>query len=122
MPPDAQALAQLLAERAQPLFAGDAVGAELFEPVLFFAVEECPVRAQLAGGRGVEHVARVVRAHLEEHPHLELAEDLVREIAIQVVHRVAPGDQVDAQDGPFAQDRVELVGGSRLLRRPCVRN
>ena len=71
--------------------------------------------AELAGGGCVQHVAGVVRAHLEQHAHLELAQDLVREISIEVVHGVAPGDQVDAQDGPFAQDRVEVIRRRRFL-------
>ena len=43
---------------------------------------------------------RVGRAHLEEDAHLELAELLVVEVAVQVVQGVAPDDQVDAQAGP----------------------
>ena len=112
----------MLAEPFEPFGAGDAVRAELLDPVLFFAGEECAVRAELAGVGRVEHVAGVGRAHLEEHPHLELAEDLVREVAVQVVHRVAPDDQVDAQDGPFAQDRVEVVGRGWPLPRRCARS
>ena len=71
--------------------------------------------AELAGGRCVEHVAGVGRAHLEEDAHLELAQDLVGEVAVEVGHGVAPGDQVDAQAGAFAQDDVEVVGGPGVV-------
>ena len=71
--------------------------------------------AELAGGGRVEQVAGVGRAHLEQDAHLELAEDLVREVAVEVVHGVAPGDQVDAQAGAFAEDRVEVVGGAGVV-------
>ena len=36
-------------------------------------------------------------------------------VPVQVVHRVAPDDHVHAQHGPFAEDRIELVGGAGIL-------
>ena len=68
----------------------------------------------LAAGESSRRAA-VGRAHLEEHAHLELAELLVREVAVQVVHRVAPGDQVHAQAGAVAEDQVEVVGRASPL-------
>ncbi len=85
-PPDGSAVRELLTHPAEPLVARNAVRAELLDPVLLLAGEERAVRAELAGVRGVEQVAGVGRAHLEEHPHLELAQDLVGEVAVQVVH------------------------------------
>ncbi len=71
--------------------------------------------AQLAGAGRVEQMARVGRAHLEQHPHLELAKDLMGEVPVQVVHRVAPDDHVDAKQRAFAEDRIEVVGGAGLI-------
>ena len=71
--------------------------------------------AELAGDRRVEHVAGVGRAHLEQDAHLELAQDLVGEVSVEVVHGVAPRDQVDAQAGAFSEDHVEVVGGSGVV-------
>src|SRR5208337_237143 len=100
---------QALADVSDPLFRRHAVGAELLQPVLLLAGEEGAVAAQLAGGGRVEQAATVGRAHLEEHAHLELAELLVREVAVEVVHGVAPGDQVHAQAGTLTEDHVEVV-------------
>ena len=69
----------------------------------------------LAAGESIR-CAGVGRAHLEEDAHLELAERLAVEVAVQVVHAVAPDDHVDAQAGPVAEDRVELVGGAARPR------
>ena len=117
-------LAELLADPAEPLVGGDAVGPELLEPVLFLAEKDAPILAQLAGVRGVEHVAGVGRAHLEQHPHLELAKDLVGEVAVQVIDRVAPGDHVHAQSGPSrritSRWSAGLASSSRLREAEVV--
>ncbi len=71
--------------------------------------------AQLAGNGGVEHVTRVGGTHLEQDPHLEFAEDLVGEVAVEVVHGVAPRNEVNAQAGTFAEDEVEMIGRSGVV-------
>ena len=39
----------------------------------------------------------------------------MREVAVQVVHRVAPGDDVHAQAGALPEDRVEVIDGRGVL-------
>src|SRR5208283_1249939 len=104
-----QASSQTVADILDQLCRRHAVGPELLQPVLLLAGEEGAVAAELAGGGRVEQTATVGRAHLEEHAHLELAELLVREVAVEVVHGVAPGDQVHAQAGTLTEDHVEVV-------------
>src|SRR5208283_4925257 len=104
-----RASSQTVADILDPLFRRHAVGPELLQPVLLLAGEEGAVATQLAGGGRVEQTAGVGRAHLEEHAHFELAQLLVREVAIEVVHGVAPGDQVHAQARTFAEDHVKVV-------------
>src|SRR5205823_6213851 len=41
--------------------------------------------------------------------------DLVSEVAVQVVHGIAPRDQVHAQAGALAEDPVEMVGRAGLF-------
>src|SRR5208337_5023843 len=100
---------QAVADVSDPLFRRHTIGPELLQPVLLLAGEEGAVATQLAGGGRVEQTAGVGRAHLEEHAHLNLAQLLVREVAVEVVHGVAPGDQVHAQAGTFTENHVEVV-------------
>src|SRR4051794_31042549 len=68
------AVAELLADVVEPLVFGERVGAELLELPFLLAEEQGPVLPQLARGRRIDQVARVVGAHLEQDADLELAE------------------------------------------------
>src|SRR5690606_32663943 len=87
---------------------GQAVRAELLQDPLFLAGVERPVWAEARGDRGIDEVAGVARAHLEEDAQLELAERLTVEHAMEVVPGIAPDDRVDAVRRAFAQHLGEL--------------
>jgi hypothetical protein len=70
------------------------------------------MRSELARERPVEETARIVSPHLEANAHLELSQSLV-DSAVHVVQRVAPGNGVNTEIGPFPKDRCELLGRTR---------
>src|SRR5262245_3558107 len=88
---------------------------ELLEDALLLAEEQGPVQAQARCERGIYEVARIRRAHLEEHARLKLLEARAIQRAIEVVDRVAPGQRVNAVGGAFSDDVAELF--VRLGRR-----
>src|SRR5687768_17380564 len=90
---------QRLRRLGEPRVVGDGVGAELFESALFFADEERSVVAQLVGGGRVDERGGIVAAHLEEHAHVELPERRAIERPIEIIERVAPDDEMDAERG-----------------------
>ena len=71
-------------------FFGGCVGAEFFEDALFVAVEEGAVVAEVVGDGGVDEVAGVGGAHLEEDAVVEFAEGLAVEGAFDGGEGVGP--------------------------------
>src|SRR5437879_3800460 len=73
---------QTLGHPLQPVGRGHGVGAELFGLALLLAVIDGQVRAQLAGGGAIHEVAGIGGPHLEQHPQIELAQELAVEPAV----------------------------------------
>ena len=107
---------KLAADPIQPLGRRPGVGPEFFQPAFFFVVEQRQVRAEAAGGRRVDQLARIGGAHLEHHAQIEFANSLAVDRALQIVQRVAPDDQMDAHRGTLAQDLGELPSRTRRPR------
>src|SRR5262245_7513343 len=77
-----------------PVEVGQPVRPELLRPLLVVAGEEGAVAAELGRGGRVEQVARIVRAHLEEHAEAEFLDRLAVEGALEVGEGIAPDDGV----------------------------
>ena len=107
---------ELVAEPAEPLVGRNAVRTELLDPVLLFAGEERAMRRQLAGVRGEsskwpESVGLIWNnTRISNSRRIWWVKQRFRLFTV-----VAPDDHVHAQDGPFAQNRIEVVGGAGVF-------
>src|SRR5947207_1951855 len=71
-----QSFLELFLHPVQPLLRWQSVGPEFLQPVLFLAGEISAVGAEPAGVWGIDQVAGVGGAHLEQDAHLEFTEGL----------------------------------------------
>ena len=94
----------------KPVGGGRGVRAEGLQMAFLLVEKESAVEAEETGFGAIDEAGGIVGAHLEEDAHLEFAEGLAAEEAVDGVIGVARGDDVEAQAGAFADQAVEDRG------------